>query len=354
MTSIQAFTNRIPDSIPTTSYDNSVTQKTLTELPDGTFYFHIRYANSNGFGPITNFKIKVDTKAPEPFIPTIRTENNQSIINLNAEDSTSGIDYYTLKIDDNQVLTVKKSDLKDSEYVLPVLIQGDHSISIIAYDGAGNSTQSDTSFTSSFITTPVISLSSSEIKKGESVVIFGKSDYPNKQTEIVLELSGVEIKKYITTISSDGSFSLTADNIRKVGLINVSARNILSESVKSQPSEKVQLNVLKVDIAKITITIFWIISAIILVLLLIIFLYVGWYKFLSLKKRNRSALQRATEDAHRAVSLLKEELNDQLAELQKISVGRDLSKNEEIIFKDIQKDIDDVDKFIQKKLKKLL
>ncbi len=75
---------------------------------------------------------------------------------------------------------------------------------------------------------------------------------------------------------------------------------------------------------------------------------------LSLKKRNRSALQRATEDAHRAVSLLKEELNDQLVELQKISVGRDLSKNEEIIFKDIQKDIDDVDKFIQKKLKKLL
>ena len=52
--------------------------------------------------------------------------------------------------------------------------------------------------------------------------------------------------------------------------------------------------------------------------------------------------------------LLKEELNDQLAELEKVRVDRELNKNEEMVFKEIQKNVDDVDKFIEKKLKKLL
>ncbi len=352
--SVQAFTNRIPESVPTTTYDSSVTQKTLTELPDGTFYFHIRYSSSNGWGPITHYKIKVDTKAPEAFTPTIKTVGNQSIIELKAEDLTSGIDYYTLKIDEGDILNIKKDDLINSEYILPVLAQGDHVVTVVAYDKAGNHTEATTNFTSSFITPPSISLSSSEVKKGDPVIIFGKSDYPNKQVEIIFELSGIQIKKYIGTTSDDGSFSVTVENVRKVGLIKVSAKNILSDSVKSQASESLDLRVLKSDFAKVTVTLFWVVLAVALLVLLLIVLYIGWYKFLSLKKKNKSKLQNAIEDAHRAVVLLKEELNDQLAELEKVRVDRELNKNEEMVFKEIQKNVDDVDKFIEKKLKKLL
>lgn len=352
--SVQAFTNRIPDSVPNTTYDSSVTQKTLTELPDGTFYFHIRYSNSAGWGPITHYKIKVDTKAPEAFSPTVKTVNNQSVIELKAEDLTSGIDYYNLKIDEGEAFNIKKDDLTNFEYVLPVLAQGDHVVNVVAYDKAGNHTEAATKFTSSFITPPSISLSSSEIKRGDPIIIFGKSDYPNKQVEIIFELSGVEIKKYIGTTSADGSFSVTVDNVRKVGLIKVSAKNILSNLVKSQSSESRDLRVLNSDFAKVTLTLFWVVLVVALLVLLLIVLYIGWYKFLSLKKKNKSKLQNAIEEAHRAVVLLKEELNDQLVELEKVRVDRELNKNEEMVFKEIQKNLDDVDKFIEKKLKKLL
>jgi hypothetical protein len=352
--SVQAFTNRIPESVPTTTYDSSVTQKTLTELPDGTFYFHIRYSNSSGWGPITHYKIRVDTKSPETFTPIVKTVNNQSVIELRAEDVTSGIDYYTVKIDEGEIIKIKKDDLVNFEYVLPVMAQGEHIVTVVAYDKAGNHTEAVTNFTSSFITPPSISLSSSEIKKGDPVIIFGKSDYPNKQVEVTFELFGVEIKKYIGDIGSDGSFSLTVDNVRKVGSIKVSAKNILSDLVKSQPSEALDLRVIKGDFAKVTVTLFWIVLAVALLVLLLIVLYIGWYKFLALKKKNKSKLQNAIEDAHRAVVLLKEELNDQLVELEKVRVDRELNKNEEMVFKEIQKNIDDVDKFIEKKLKKLM
>ncbi len=65
-------------------------------------------------------------------------------------------------------------------------------------------------------------------------------------------------------------------------------------------------------------------------------------------------LEKVKQDAHKAVLLLKEELNDQLDLLEKAKVDRTLNKKEEIIFKGIQKNVDDIDEFIENKLKKMM
>jgi hypothetical protein len=199
-------------------------------------------------------------------------------------------------------------------------------------------------FTSSPVTIPILSLSSSEIITGESVTILGKTDYPNNQVNVILESDGKEIKRYTQTTSQDGNFSVTTDKIKTIGSISIWAENIFTDSLKSEPSQKVYLKVNQTDVVKITLAIFYpllgIILIILLLLILIIILYLGWHKYFGLKKKIEKEL--------------KEELNDQLKSLEKIKIDRSLNEKEEIIFNEIKDNIDGIDDFVEKKLKKFM
>lgn len=351
---IQATLNKVATATPSISYDNSVTQKTLSNLSDGVYYFHLRYQNSIGWSPSAHYKISVDNTTPLDFEPKIRTEDNQNILKLNAEDTMSGISHYVLTIDDSEPFKVKKSELIDEEYILPILNQGDHSLLISAYDKAGNYKDSKLEFKSSFISVPTISLSSEEINKGEAVVVLGKTDYPNNKVLVTLSFEGEVLKNYIQTTDADGSFSLTTDRIKKIGLVDISAENIFSNDVKSRPSKTVILKINEPVVIKVTFALLWVILFLILVTILLFIAYEGWHKFLGLKKKINNELEKVKEDAHKGMLLLKEELNDQLSILEKTKVDRVLNKKEEIIFKGIQKNVDDIDEFIEKKLKKMM
>ncbi len=354
VTSIQAILNKTANATPSISYDNSVTQKTLNDLGDGVFYFHLRYMNSSGWGPVAHYQINVDTTPPTAFTPTVRAFGSQNLIKLNAEDATSGISYYTLKIDDEPLVRVRKSELKDEEYPLPVLNQGTHNVLVTAYDKAENHTEASVEFTSSYISSPVLSLSLNEIQKGEAVVVFGKTEYPGKQAEVTLEQNGKVIKKYLATTSSDGSFSVATDRIKNVGIINISAENIFSENVRSAPSETIFLTVNEAEIVKVTFALFWLIIIMILMVILLFITYEGWHKFFGLRKKIDRELEQTAGEAHKAMMLLKEELNNQLEKLEKTKSDRALNKKEQAIFTDIQKNVDDIDNFIKKRLRKMM
>ena len=356
VTTVQTLFDKKPSSAPTVKYDSSVTQKTLNNISDGTSYFHLRFFNAAGASLIAHYKINIDTVAPLTFVPTVRSEGNQNIIKLVAEDVTSGIDYYTIKIDDSTPVKVTKDKLVNNEYLLPILGEGSHNLFVTAYDKAGNYTESNITLTSSSITSPILSLSSNEITSGDSVVVFGKTDYPGKQVELTLEQNGKEVRKYTQKTADDGSFSINTDKIKTSGVVDIWAQIVFSENVKSQSSQKVYLKVNETEAIKITLSIFYpLIGLIVILLLLLVFitlLYLGWHKFLGLKKRIKHESQQTIEDVHRAMLLLKDELNDQLETLEKVKEDRFLNKKEETIFSEIEKNIENIDNFIENKLKK--
>ncbi|MCX6754704.1 MAG: cohesin domain-containing protein [Candidatus Nomurabacteria bacterium] len=354
VTSIQTLFNKTPNSTPIISYDSSVTQKTLSSISDGTFYFHLRYSNKANHSAIAHYKINIDTVSPLSFSPVLREDNGKNYIKLNAVDSISGIDHYTLNMYDGHILNVKKSDLIDEEYLLPVLNEGNYSIVVTAYDKAGNHTESTVSLVAPVVSVPEISLNYKEIIKGEPVIIFGKSDYPNKHVEVTLESDGKEIKKYIQTINSDGTFLISTDNINTVGLIHIWAKNILSEKVTSDKSTLLSLSVKYTGLVKITRTLLSIIFIIILLIILLIIIYIGWHKYFGLKKKIHAELETTIEEIHKATLLLREELTSQLEMLEKIKIDRNLNKEEEKIFAEIEKNIETTNNFIEKKLKKLV
>ncbi len=297
---------------------------------------------------------KLDTTPPKPFIPTSRVYNNQNILKLNAEDADSGISYYTIQIDDSPIITVKKAELIDSEYTLPYLYSGGHEIVITAYDKAGNKREANITIVSPFISSPSISLNFSEIVKGETVTISGKTDYVNTKISLVMELEGKEIKRYTQTTSADGSFSITTDKVKDVGLINIWAENVLSDRVKSEPSERIYLTVEEAKVIKVSKIVLYSIMVSVLFLALVVALYIGWHRFFSLRKKINNELKVMVNDAHKATALLKEELDSQLEILEKVREDRALNKKEQEIFKEIKQNVDDIDRFIEKKLKKLM
>lgn len=358
ITSIKALLSKDPNSNPNVSYDNSVSQKTINNILDGTSYFHLRFVNGEGGGPIAHYKINIDSIPPVLNDPVINSLNNINKIKLKAEDITSGIDYYTILIDNNSTIKVRNKEIVDDFYTLPILNEGEHKIIVNVYDKAGNYSQSSLTFEGSSISSPTLFLSSNEITTGESIIISGNTSYPGQEIEVTLESNGKEIKKYRQIIVDDGSFSIITDKIDTIGTITIYGENILGENVKSKPSAKLYLKINEIKAVKVTLAIFYPLIGLILiilsVLLFVFLLYLGWHKFFGLKKKINKKLKETGGEVHKALLLLKEELNDQLISLEKVKEDRNLNKKEEIIFKEIEKNIDHIDDFIDKKIKKLM
>jgi len=298
---------------------------------------------------------KITTKS---FVPSIRFEGIQGIVKLAEEKNISNADYYTLGLDDESSFKVKKDQLINYEYYLPVSNEGSHTITVVSFDKTGKYTENVLTFMSPLISVPVLSLSSKEIVVGKSVDILGKTDYPNKQVSVVLELDGKEISRYTQVTGIDGSFLVTTDAIKTKGLISIYARTLLSDKVISGQSEKVFLKVGDKEVVRITLAILYPLVAsilIIIILLIILFLlYLGWHKYFSLKKKFEDETRQTAIEVRQAMLSLKEELNGQLGSLEKVREDRNLNEKEESIFKEIKDNVDKIDEFIEKKLKKIL
>jgi hypothetical protein len=244
--------------------------------------------------PVVEEEDDADTTPPQPFTPTSRLYKNQTIVKLNAEDSQSGIGYYTIQIDDSEIFTVKKTELVDSEYTLPYLEFGEHELLITAYDKAGNKREATIVIMSPLVSPPSISLNKTEITRGESVVISGETDYMNTTVSLVMELEGKEIKRYTQTTEEDGSFSITTDKIWDAGAITIWAENMLSDKVKSKPSKSVYLTVKDAKVIVIEISQLVLYSIVTVLLALVIGLYIGWHRVLSLEKKINNQLKVTT------------------------------------------------------------
>lgn len=358
VTSIQTLFDTNARALPTITYDSSVTQKTLSSISDGVFYFHLRYLNASGWGPIAHYKVHVDITAPRPFTPTVRLEGDVVYMTLNAVDTVSGIQKYDIRFDNAEGLSVEKTVLKsalvNNEYALPALNQGNYTAVVTAYDKAGNHTEATVSFVSPVVSVPKISLSTREINTGESVVVTGTSEYVGKQVEVTLESNGKTIATSTQTIASDGSFSVTTQKIKTAGVVTIFAENILSSTVRSQPSTKLFLTVNETMVIKVASLIFWLIIIVILIVMLLIVAYVGWHRFLGIRKKMDQELQRTAKSTHKAMNSLKDELDKQLKDLERTKVDRALNEKEERIFKDLQDSVDSIDEFIEKDLQKML
>lgn len=356
--SIQTLLGKISNSTPTITYDNSVSQKTISNLSDGISYFHLRYINESGAGPIAHYKIQVDRTPPEKFSIDVKNKDFRDIVSIIASDASSGIDSFSFKIDNNPAFRVSKNLLnKDNEYTLPIENGGEHSLSATVYDKAGNHSEANVVFLSSDIDSPKIKIEPESIFKNESAKIIGASHYPQSNIDIYVEDESNDIRKYRIVSDTDGSFVFSIPEFKSTGNYSIWSQISFENDIKSPISNKTLLRVVDTDFVKNTKNITLALSIVILILIMILFIllmaYIGWHSFFGLKKRMKRDLDITIRDIHKALVLFKDELSRQLTILEDAKEDRNLNKREEKIFKELRGNIDDIDSFIEKKIKKI-
>lgn len=134
------------DNVPETVIDPPIEEFSVNSdiVSDGIQYLSIRFKNQVGWGAVTNRQIKIDTTPPKPFDIKVQAGTSPSsfpLLVFEAEDETSGIDYYELSIADKEPVDVTPDEARLG-YLLKELEDGTYTVKIIAYDMAGNSIES--------------------------------------------------------------------------------------------------------------------------------------------------------------------------------------------------------------------
>src|SRR3989344_585971 len=121
VTAVRLLYDKNPVSLPSILYSPAINRKQLSDVGDGTYYFHAQFQNANGWGAISHMRFQVDTVPPKAFTIKVVRESSESnpqpILSFETTDATSGIDHYTVSVADAAPLAVPKS--KAARYLLP-------------------------------------------------------------------------------------------------------------------------------------------------------------------------------------------------------------------------------------------
>lgn len=131
---------------PKTVYDPPIEQLSLNEevLTDGVQYLTMQYKNQVGWGAILHRKLLIDTLPPEQFTIDVHAGNSASafpLLTFDADDITSGIAKYEMTIAGGETIEVTPDEAKIG-YLLKEMEDGTYTIKVVAFDFAGNKTES--------------------------------------------------------------------------------------------------------------------------------------------------------------------------------------------------------------------
>lgn len=113
-------------------------------VSDGVQYVSVNFQNQVGWGAVTNRKLQIDTTPPEPFAINVRAGTSPDsfpLLNFEAEDVTSGIDYYDMTVADKEPVRITPDEARLG-YLLGELEDGTYTVKVVATDLAGNTRES--------------------------------------------------------------------------------------------------------------------------------------------------------------------------------------------------------------------
>lgn len=350
-----------PTSNPGPAPDGLFIAKSYENVGDGIWYFHIKFRNSYGWGPITHFKIQIDNTLPAPFeikfIDGNETENPRPVVIFDTIDSLSGIDYYKIKIGEQNFFDISPEIVKDAPYTLPPQTPGKRNILVQAFDKAGNYTVATNEFTIKPLQKPIFTEYSKEMESGEILTVKGESQYPNSQIVVWLQREKDDPKSFTVESDQDGKFIFTADERLGDGIYKLWAEVVNARGARSLPSEKIIITAAKPAIWRIGT---WAVSflavvvpLIALIVILLFILWYGWHKFSLSRKRIQKEIREAGSVLHKAFDLLKEDMREQIKLLEKTRNKRQLTEEEEKIIKRLKKDLDKAEKLVRKEIENI-
>ena len=350
VTSARTKINQEANFTPTVTYSPAISSKSVSDITDGVWYFHVQLRNQAGWGGIAHYRIQVDTTAPKPFDILLQDGGSTSkpVITFAAQDDVSGIDHYDVIIDKGNPIRVT-----ESTYTLDSLASGSHSVEVRAYDHAGNVTTSTKDISILSVSSPIITDYSREVESGAKIDVRGTA-LANVTIKVYIQRDGLTISSREVKSDAQGNWSSSDKAPSERGAYELWAEAIDASGVKSAPSDKLALTVtlpIFVRIGQLAVdyltTVVTLIFLVILLCLIIIFLsrkFWLWHKRSSTDVRY---IEQSVETAFRALSA---KINEQIEYLDGKS---GLTKDERRVRDRLQQALGVCESFITKRVKKL-
>lgn len=140
VSAVKTLLGQYPDSDPSIVYDPAISKKTVENLGDGVWYFHIKYKNDAGWGKTAHKKIQIDNSEPTETKVTYKPTSDGLIeINLSGNDETSSLSKFVLSTEGKEKIEITDID-KDGNttYIFGNDYYGEKEIKIETFDQAGN------------------------------------------------------------------------------------------------------------------------------------------------------------------------------------------------------------------------
>ncbi len=386
MTAVQTLYGSFPDSIPNVYYAPPILNKKITKIADGTAYFHVRYQLGGVWSKTSHFALNIDTTAPNNLSASTTVDGDgQVVINLQADDSVSGIDHFTVGIDGGAPVLVPANNGKGVYQLSSSFFVGQKDIMVTAFDKAGNKKEVRLPIEISPMSAPIIKYFTDQINVGDTIKVNGITAYPEQQVLITIKFfiekannsivvpkendASVFVSELIKKNGSDiqvidnlivksdknGVFTFTSEPIKKDGLYDLSAQVIGDNGENGVQSKQVQISVNSGILATYLRKIYdWLLLSlpfIGVIIVLIILLIHGWGKVVLAKRKNKDELYEFEKRVHNSYIGLIDEAEKQIKSLQNSSKNRSLTEKEIDIIRDFERIIKDTDLLITKKSK---
>lgn len=350
-TGVLTLLNENSESNLGTKSDGLFDSKTFSSLTEGQHYFHARFMNNKGSGPITHYPLFVDLTPPKPFNieftnkeldhnqPVYTTSNPKVSVEFFTSDALSGIDRYEIKAGDQDWI---KTDVpaEGGTYVLTKQKPGTHQLIVRAIDRAGNFAEATAQISVEPVIEPVITNYTKYLTSpGEKLFVEGTAS-PRASVEVrFFKDSDTPV---ITSVRADnsGSWRLVYDGILESGSYKLTAKQILENGAESLETDPVRFSVN---------SLFWRVFSWILNLggLLMIFLtmitilavtaYYYWHKVTMFRKKLRREAREAEEALHHGIAQIRKELE---RGEPRSKIARDLGSLDQ----EVEKEIKDIEK----------
>jgi len=355
VTAVRILLDGKPSTSPTEEYSPPISEKKYKGVPDGIWYFHTRFKNNYGWGEVAHKRILIDTEPPQSFEITIDNEGDQTnpspILSFESLDALSGINYYEVKIGEEESLIIEKPYYKITPHA-----PGDYTLIVRAIDKAKNSNVQTKDFIISPIASPVILDYPDTDMVGGVLTIKGSSDFPGGLIDIFISKDGKEAEERQLRTDNGGNWSFVYDKKLEEGIYSIWAKAIDERGAESYASEKITIIVAQPFIIRIGKTVIDYLTVILTLVGMLVILSAGFFyvrnKFTEWRGRLKKETKEVAQSVVKGFALLEKEIQEQIEYLDKKpglseseqeiygKLRRALDKSKEII----GKEIDDVEK----------
>jgi hypothetical protein len=356
---------------PKKIYDSVLSVKEIAGIEDGTWYFHLALGTKDSKGSVSTYRINVDTVAPSSFsvkeIPRKDTANPKVQFAFSATDETSGIDKYDISIDSGSVVGWR--DPGDGVFETEALSPGRHTLSVKAYDEAGNYTPATTDFYVSGVDAPTIISFTDRVASSDTVSVSGRT-YPNASVGLYMNVLGKEYEFARTTSGDDGLFKVSwKPNPISSDTIVLDSKNPTSlkdgifdawvdaavGGVKTYPSRRVQVVVdapFSVALSKSLFEVsMYLMPAIAMMVVAILIALYGTRKVLSFKKAVAVEASEAEDILHKSFNILREDIAEYRAAVENAKTRRRITKVESELVARLNDNLAQAERAIKKEVK---